>query len=898
MKRTIMAIAVALMTAVLDGGDIKPDLAQTANASNANDFASSIPISGASGQSKGSSIGAGKEWDEPNHAGNIGGASVWWTWVAPATGGFAFDTRGSNFDTLLAVYTGDILSRFVEIASNDDGSVWTLQSAVHFRAQRGQTYHVAVDGYGGKSGTVVLNWQASSADSGNSGSDAFRRRASLSGASGWSAGINVGAGIESGEPRHAGNIGGASVWWTWTAPTTGPAAFNTRGSDFDTLLAVYTGDSLDLLTEIASNNDASGGETIQSEVRFSAQEGRTYHIAVDGYGGATGAIVLNWRTASAASSLRIAVFETPKPGKPSYVIDGQNASLQYWKTPNGAVVSQMLYAAVNGTVSTRIFYDAVTGLPRKILDQFSGDWVLIQESKLYGVDFWLYDRDGNYQSGFAVYEEDSQYHFGEIVGLPVHAGEQITGQLQSDSGAVTGTFTLDIGADDLINIQTVPPEIAATADGLVPTSVHMRSGANEDEGTIAHSERLSGVGMALLALGEATGSGPWAMSGAVGLVSRGFMSPAVLRNRRQPCGEVDVRAPEDACLAAAGHLASGGSGDPLGYVVDVLEGGGQPPTELVERGRQALAHAEGTHSSLDQPLQSVAHQPIARPPTTASPVSGYAHSNFGASVQVAESISVERGRQALAHAEGTHSSLDQPPQSAAHEPIAVDQPPTIATPVAGQVVFPDAVVQVAGSSSPDRSLECTITRHPGRIPWPDGPLGWRVVREIRPVAGGGGIEVCFEIYPEGEVAGQVDLGTKVYDLVGRITKWVADRYLAWDSGCTGSCPVPYQSTVVDQTATYRLMTEREECGLEYRLLGFNPDSFNCRQRNDSSPACWCCPDKTVGERYGGACVRMSAYDPITPRCGWERVKWGLFVARKFSPFFRGCRWGSALGVRG
>ena len=66
---------------------------------------------------------------------------------------------------------------------------------------------------------------------------------------------------------------------------------DTQGSDFDTLLAVYTGSSVDALTVVASNDDAIG---LQSEVSFTAQQGVVYHIAVDGYSGATGSVVLDW----------------------------------------------------------------------------------------------------------------------------------------------------------------------------------------------------------------------------------------------------------------------------------------------------------------------------------------------------------------------------------------------------------------------------------------------------------------------------------------------------------------------------------------------------------------------------------------------------------------------------
>ena len=136
--------------------------------------------------------------------------------------------------------------------------------------------------------------------------DDFSPSVSIIGASGRSRGSNVGAGTERGEPNHAGDSGGASVWWTWTAPATGPVVFNTHGSDFDTLLAIYTGNSLNDLTVVASNDDTDD-KTLQSMVRFSAQQGQTYHIAVDGYGGETGTIVLNWQTASVSGNLDVAL---------------------------------------------------------------------------------------------------------------------------------------------------------------------------------------------------------------------------------------------------------------------------------------------------------------------------------------------------------------------------------------------------------------------------------------------------------------------------------------------------------------------------------------------------------------------------------------------------------------
>jgi subtilisin family serine protease len=113
----------------------------------------------ASGSSTVTNVAATKETGEPNHAGNDGGKSVWWTWQAPANGVLTVDTQGSNFDTLLGVYTGIYVYALTTVASNDDALPNVKWSKVALGVQAGQAYHIAVDGFGGASGTVVMNYQ-------------------------------------------------------------------------------------------------------------------------------------------------------------------------------------------------------------------------------------------------------------------------------------------------------------------------------------------------------------------------------------------------------------------------------------------------------------------------------------------------------------------------------------------------------------------------------------------------------------------------------------------------------------------------------------------------------------------------------------------------------------------
>lgn len=123
--------------------------------------------------------------------------------------------------------------------------------------------------------------------------DQFNNSVEIGDAGMVSFGDNADASYESGEPFHDGAGGSGSVWWHWTAPANGTVEISTAGSNFDTLLAVYTGNSVSALTEITSNDDDEQSLGVYSRVSFAASAGTTYHIAVDGYGADAGNVVLS-----------------------------------------------------------------------------------------------------------------------------------------------------------------------------------------------------------------------------------------------------------------------------------------------------------------------------------------------------------------------------------------------------------------------------------------------------------------------------------------------------------------------------------------------------------------------------------------------------------------------------
>ncbi|MCD6338487.1 MAG: S8 family serine peptidase, partial [Verrucomicrobia bacterium] len=120
--------------------------------------ASEFYLTETNGMAKADNAAAAKEYGEPNHAGNEGGHSIWWTWKAPADGLLKMTTAGSDFDTLLAVYTGERVGELTLVGANDDAASTLRTSMLTIAVRGGVEYRIAVDGYGGASGKVNLNW--------------------------------------------------------------------------------------------------------------------------------------------------------------------------------------------------------------------------------------------------------------------------------------------------------------------------------------------------------------------------------------------------------------------------------------------------------------------------------------------------------------------------------------------------------------------------------------------------------------------------------------------------------------------------------------------------------------------------------------------------------------------
>ncbi|MEG4861660.1 S8 family serine peptidase, partial [Microcoleus sp. K1-B1] len=118
-------------------------------------FANRTLLSGVPVSTTGSNIGATGEVDEPTQSGTTN--SVWWSWTAPSTGTFTIDTKNSNFDTFLSVFTGSAVNNLTLIGYDDDGAGSGYTSLLSLDATAGTTYQIAVDGFSSATGEIQLN---------------------------------------------------------------------------------------------------------------------------------------------------------------------------------------------------------------------------------------------------------------------------------------------------------------------------------------------------------------------------------------------------------------------------------------------------------------------------------------------------------------------------------------------------------------------------------------------------------------------------------------------------------------------------------------------------------------------------------------------------------------------
>jgi len=173
----------------------------------------------------------------------------------------------------------------------------------------GTVYKIAVDGFALASGTVTLNWNQSVSTPPN---DAFANAQVLVAIRGLCRVTNTLATKNPANPITP-ETRRAFPWYSWTANLQQPGDVRHDGSSFDTLLAVYTGNAVNSLTPVGSNETFANPSNLQSRVTFVPSSGTVYKIAVDGFALASGTVALNWNQSASARPTTLSPPLKPSP---------------------------------------------------------------------------------------------------------------------------------------------------------------------------------------------------------------------------------------------------------------------------------------------------------------------------------------------------------------------------------------------------------------------------------------------------------------------------------------------------------------------------------------------------------------------------------------------------------
>ncbi|MGB8214463.1 MAG: cohesin domain-containing protein [Anaerolineales bacterium] len=100
-----------------------------------------------------------------------------------------------------------------------------------------------------------------------------------------------------------------SVWYRYTAANSGVLTVDTFGSNYDTLLGIWTGNAPSSLTSAGCNDDASG--TLQSQLQIAILAGQTYQIEIASYYPGGGQLTLHAAVSTLAATST--PTDTPTP---------------------------------------------------------------------------------------------------------------------------------------------------------------------------------------------------------------------------------------------------------------------------------------------------------------------------------------------------------------------------------------------------------------------------------------------------------------------------------------------------------------------------------------------------------------------------------------------------------
>ncbi|MBE9561471.1 MAG: hypothetical protein IMF12_01225 [Proteobacteria bacterium] len=203
-------------------------------------------------------------------------ASVWYQYSPTIDEKIVFDTYGSDYDTVLGIWTGE-QHPLTEVICNDNGTESTNQSQLSAELDDGVKYFIGINGFNNETGKLTFN--AESLGVSDLNNDDLTNAIKIENIPYTNIQETDIAAIDTNEVLSTcATSSYNSVWYQYKSNTTQSLVLDTLNSDYNTILSLWSG-SEHPLKELACNDNIDDQHNY-SQIKVTLDANKTYYINV------------------------------------------------------------------------------------------------------------------------------------------------------------------------------------------------------------------------------------------------------------------------------------------------------------------------------------------------------------------------------------------------------------------------------------------------------------------------------------------------------------------------------------------------------------------------------------------------------------------------------------------
>ncbi|MCK5876279.1 MAG: hypothetical protein KAG43_01490 [Candidatus Marithrix sp.] len=201
-------------------------------------------------------------------------ASVWYQYNPTIDENIVFDTYGSDYDTVLGIWTGE-QHALTEVVCNDNGTEVTMGSQLSTELTGGNNYFIGINGFNQETGKLTFNAKSFSSLNNDDLATAIEVK-TVPYTNTQQVDI---ASVDTNETlSECATSAYNSVWYQYESNTAQSLVLETLHSNYNTVLSLWSG-SENSLTELACNDNIDDHHDY-SQIRVTLEADKTYYINV------------------------------------------------------------------------------------------------------------------------------------------------------------------------------------------------------------------------------------------------------------------------------------------------------------------------------------------------------------------------------------------------------------------------------------------------------------------------------------------------------------------------------------------------------------------------------------------------------------------------------------------